>query len=290
MVDPIKKIPSKLLAVAVAATVIVAGLLFQVIRLNSHLNSTTKITQGLRDEVETLRKENQTYQEKTQAEQSQLKNMITELDNLKQDKDLSAKRQEELKKLVDDAEKSLESQNKKIKELEGKLKESDEKMRRQSKTSAELEQQTKSAKSNPAVTAEYVKLVENEWLEATQKTQDMQRDLDRTLAELSGQNNEREKLRSDTASMHYNLAVILAEQRNFPAAIREYEKVLETRPNDADAHYNLAIIYDDFLKNNDKALEHYRQYIQIAPDSAEAPKVRQWLKDKEYNNVFKFKL
>ena len=290
MVDPLKKISPKILAASAAAVVIVAGLLWQVLHLNANLNSTTKITQGLREEVETLRKENQTYQERTQAEQSQLKNMITELDHLKQDKDLSAKRQEELKKLVDDAESSLASQNKKIKEMEEKLKESDEKIRRQSKTSASLEQQTRSARSNPAVTAEYVKLVETEWLEATQKTQDMQKDLDRTLAELAGQNSEREKLRSDTASMHYNLAVILTEQRNFPAAIREYEKVLETRPNDADTHYNLAIIYDDFLKNNDKALEHYRQYIQAAPDSPEAPRVRQWLKEKEYDNVFKFKL
>jgi tetratricopeptide (TPR) repeat protein len=140
------------------------------------------------------------------------------------------------------------------------------------------------------MSAEYVKIVENEWLAATAKTEELKKDLDRTLSELSGQNGEREKLRAETATMHYNLAVILTDQQNYPAAIREYEKVLETRPNDADAHYNLAILYDDAMKNNEKAIEHYRQYIRIAPDAPEAQRVRQWMKDKEFDNTFKFKI
>ena len=140
------------------------------------------------------------------------------------------------------------------------------------------------------MTTEYVKLVENEWLLATKKTEAFKKDLARTLDELSAQNKERSKLRSETATMHYNLAVILTEQQNYPAALREYEKVLETRPNDADAHYNLAIIYDDILKNNEKALEHYRQYMKITPEAPEASRVRQWIKDKEFDNTFKFKI
>ena len=284
------KIPPRVLAATLAVSLVIAVLVLNTVRLNANLRSTTKITQGLRDELETLRKENQTYQSSAVTEKTRLENMNTELNNLKEDKSVSTQRQEELKKLVDDAERSLQNQNGKIKELEQKLKEADEKMRRQKKASASLEQQTRSAKANPTMTSEYFKIVENEWLAATTKTEQVKKDLDKTLAELADQNKEREKLRSDTATMHYNLAVILTDQQNYPAAIREYEKVLEIRPNDADAHYNLAIIYDSCLKDNQKALDHYRMYIQIAPRSSESPRVRQWIKDKEFDTTFKFKV
>jgi tetratricopeptide (TPR) repeat protein len=270
--------------------IVVAFFLFEHVRLSSNLKSSTKITQNLREELESLRKENETYLEQQKSELSKVQSLSAELNNLKEDRSLSVGRQEELKKLVSDAEKTLEAQNRKIAELEAKLKNAEQKMLRQKKASANLEQQTKSAKANPGTTQEYVKLVEGEWMAAMQKTQELKGDLDTTLSELSGYNRERSKLRADTATMHYNLAVILTEQRNYQAAILEYQKVLEIRPNDADAHYNLAILYDDFLKNNDKALEHYRQYIQVAPNAPESQRVRQWIKDKEYDTTFKFKL
>ena len=290
MPEPMKNPPNKILIAATSVVFLIGLLFWQVFRLNANLKSSTKITQSLRDQLETLRKENQAVETKAQNGRTQIQTLSEELGHMKEDKDAAAARQLELKKLVEDAEKSLESQNTKIKTLEQKLKEAEERMRRQKKANASLEEQTKSAKANPAMTAEYVKLVENEWLNAAAKTEALKKDLDRTLAELSGQNKERSKLRSEAASMHYNLAVILTDQQNYPAAIREYEKVLETRPEDADAHYNLAIIYDDYLKNNEKAIEHYRRYLKIAPDAPEAQRVRQWMKDKEYDNTFKFKL
>ena len=289
MPDLVKKIPVKFLIAGAVA--LLSGFIFwQISRLEANLKSSTKITQSLREQIETLRKENQTFRDKAETGQTQIQTLNEELTHVKEDKDTSIQRQTELKKLVDDAERSLENQNKTIKDLEQKLKDAEERMRRQKKASATLEEQTKSAKANPAVTTAYVKLVENEWLNATAKTEALKKDLDHTLGELSGQNRERSKLQSETASMHYNLAVILTDQQNYSAAIREYEKVLETRPNDADTHYNLAIIYDDYVKNNGKAIEHYRQYIKIAPDTPEAQRVRQWMKDKEYDNTFKFKL
>lgn len=290
MPDPMKKIPNKILLGAALTAVLFALLIWQVFRVEMNLKSSTKITQSLRDQVETLRKENEAFQAKAQTGETQIKTLNEELTHVKEDKDSSLQQQTELKKLVGEAEKSLESQNKRVKDLEQKLRDAEERMRRQKKASASLEQQTKSAKTNPTLTADYVKIIENEWVSATAKTEALKKDLDRTLAELSGQNKERSKLRSETATMHYNLAVILTGQRNYPAAIREYEKVLETRPDDADAHYNLAIIYDDAMKDNEKALEHYREYIRIAPDTQEAQRVREWMKEKEISTSLKFKL
>ena len=285
-----KNIPTKALIAATSVVFLIGFLFWQVFQMGSNLKSSTKITQSLRDEVEALRKEKQSFETRAQSGDTQIRTLSDELSHVKEDKNTSVQKQEELKKLVEDAERALENQNSKIKDLEKKLKDAEENIRRQKKTSTTLEQQTRSAKTNPTMTAEYVKIVENEWLNATTKTEALKKDLDRTLSELSGQNRERSKLRSETATMHYNLAVILTDQRNYPAAIREYEKVLETRPEDADAHYNLAIIYDDYMKNNEKAIAHYRQYVRIAPNAPEAQRVRQWMQDKEFENKFKYKI
>ena len=284
------KLPRKMLYATVAAVVAVAAFALEDMKLRSNLKSTTHITQNLRQELEGLRKENETYKMSELSDKTSIDKLSEQINTLSQDKSMSASRQGELKKQVSNAEQTLQAQNTKITQLEAKLKDAETRISRQKKASANLEQQTKSAKANPGMTPEYVKIVENEWMTAVAKTDELNKDLNRTLSELSGQNQERSKLRSDTATMHYNLAVILTEQQNFPAAIVEYQKVLEIRPNDPDAHYNLAVIYDDFLKNNEKAIEHYREYVKVAPDAPEAQKVREWLKDKEYENTFKFKI
>ena len=286
----LSKLPRKLVYGTIAVAVALTAFALQDLRVRSNLKSTTRITQNLRQEIEGLRKENEKFKMSELSDKTSIDKLSEQLNTLAQDKSLTASSQIELKKKVADAENTLQAQNSKIGQLEAKLKEAEAKISRQKKASANLEQQTKSAKANPGMTSEYVKLVENEWLTAVAKTDELNKDLNRTLSELSGQNQERSKLRSDTATMHYNLAVILTEQQNFPAAIVEYQKVLEIRPNDADAHYNLGVIYDDYLKDNDKALEHYRQYVKTAPDAPESQRVRQWIKDKEYDNTFKFKI
>jgi len=57
----------------------------------------------------------------------------------------------------------------------------------------------------------------------------------------------------------------------------EYEKTLELDPDDADVHYNLAIVYDDHLQDNEKAILHYRRYLEICPDAKDADAVEEWM-------------
>jgi chromosome segregation ATPase len=278
----------KLLTLVAAA--LVSFLVYEVIHLQTNLRSTTRVTQNLRNELEGLRQEKTTFQQKAQSGEVQVQELSTELTTLKEDKTIAVQKHEELKHQVESAENMLENQNKKILDLEKRLKDADEKIRRHKKASDNLEQQTRSARSNPAMTAEYVKLVESQWLTAETKTQELKSDLDKSLAELSSYNMDRQKMRSETATMHYNLAVILTNQQNYEAAIREYLKVLELRPDDAESHYNLGIIYDDYSKNHEKAIEHYRQFVRVSPDSPETNKVKMWLKEKEVNNTYNLKL
>ena len=139
---------------------------------------------------------------------------------------------------------------------------------------AKLEKSLASAK-------DYIKLVEEERDEYLTKTVELKKDLNKTLSELSRANKKNKRLKAEIADMHYNLGVILTKQNNFRAAIREYERVLELKPDDKDSHYNLAIIYDEYMKDNKRALEHYRAYLRIAPQDEDSQKVRKWIIDKE---------
>ena len=269
-----------LLAAVVAFALPVLYIFAQWGKLHANLRATTKITQNLRGQLDQLTHENQQFKAQTEA-------LSAELKSLKAAESTSGKKNGQLEKLVTEAEKTLERQNLKISQLETKLREADDRVKRQKKQSASLEAETRSARSNPAATAEYAKLMENEWLLALAKTEELKKDLDKTVTDLASYNQEKARIQKEVATMHYNLAVILTNQNDFQAAVREYKKVLEMRPNDADAHYNLAVIYDTELKDTERALEHYREYVRVAPSSPEAPRVLEWIKDKEFQNTFK---
>jgi tetratricopeptide (TPR) repeat protein len=95
--------------------------------------------------------------------------------------------------------------------------------------------------------------------------------LARTRKEVQGAD---EKERSD---LHYNMAVVYAGKGQYEDAEREYLNALRTDPTDADAHFNLGILYEEIFKNKDKAAMHYRRFLKLRPDSPDAIQVREWL-------------
>lgn len=86
-----------------------------------------------------------------------------------------------------------------------------------------------------------------------------------------------QKMMRENADMHYNLGTIFLNNKQYKEAIREYENVLELRPADPDTHYNLGVLYDDFLKDREKALYHYQKYLAISPRSPDAKKVESYI-------------
>ncbi len=78
---------------------------------------------------------------------------------------------------------------------------------------------------------------------------------------------------------HYNLAIIYENCGKYSEAAQEYEKVLELDPNDADVHYNLGIVYDDFIQDNEKAVLHYSRYLDLVPNAKDSGIVTQWLEE-----------
>jgi tetratricopeptide (TPR) repeat protein len=76
---------------------------------------------------------------------------------------------------------------------------------------------------------------------------------------------------------HYNLALEYDSTSNFRKAIEQYQKALNLIPDDADTHYNMAVIYDDHLKMKNKAVYHYRKYVELSPNSPDRVKVESWI-------------
>ncbi len=66
--------------------------------------------------------------------------------------------------------------------------------------------------------------------------------------------------------------------RRYTAAIDAYQKALEVSTNIPEAHYKLGILYESQPGETQKAIEHYRTYLQLGGSD---PRVRIWLRNAE---------
>ncbi len=103
----------------------------------------------------------------------------------------------------------------------------------------------------------------------------LKRDLKNALNEVSVSSSRLDKLKREVAFTHYNLGVMFYQSGNYDRSLLEYQKVLEALPDDARAHYGLALIYDKHKKNKEKAIYHYRKYLEIEPAAEDAAEVKE---------------
>jgi tetratricopeptide (TPR) repeat protein len=84
-------------------------------------------------------------------------------------------------------------------------------------------------------------------------------------------------LQPDSHDARFNFALAL-KQANYPAdAASELEKVLAKSPNDVYAHYALANLYAQQLRQTAKAREHYQKVLELNPSFSQAGTIRNWL-------------
>lgn len=67
---------------------------------------------------------------------------------------------------------------------------------------------------------------------------------------------------------YYQKAKRAMESREFKEAVGLYQKALSVNPQFADAHLEIGLLYDDKLKDPVAAIYHYRQYLELRPDSS----------------------
>ncbi len=74
----------------------------------------------------------------------------------------------------------------------------------------------------------------------------------------------KERILKENAVLHYNLGVFHVQKQEYSEAIYEFEKVLELNPDDSATHYNLGVIYAEYLGNRPKAIAHFNHYLMLA--------------------------
>lgn len=76
----------------------------------------------------------------------------------------------------------------------------------------------------------------------------------------------------------YNqLGIVLRSAGQFKAARDAYERALHFDPNYGYAHLNLGILYDLYLQDANKALDHYERYQSLLPEQDQ--QVSKWVVD-----------
>jgi len=87
----------------------------------------------------------------------------------------------------------------------------------------------------------------------------------------------KQKLDKEMLEKHFDLAIIYERNGLYKDAEREYLECLTIAPEDADVHYNLAVLYDDRLNDNKKAERHYYKYLTFRPIGESGERVRDWV-------------
>ena len=85
------------------------------------------------------------------------------------------------------------------------------------------------------------------------------------------------RLNPNRAAFYNELGVMSRREGKFEEARGYYVKALDLDPDYAYAHLNIGILYDLYLQDTAKAMEHYRRYRELTP--SEAGTVAKWLAD-----------
>lgn len=83
----------------------------------------------------------------------------------------------------------------------------------------------------------------------------------------------------------HSRAMARAEEKvktgDYREAVLAYEAALDGSPKFAEAHYQLALLYDGKLRNPVSAMHHYQRYLDLAPRGGHARDARRFLKEDE---------
>ncbi len=79
----------------------------------------------------------------------------------------------------------------------------------------------------------------------------------------------------ERALYQYNLGIVYAQTQRYDEAIEAYQNSLELDPKNADAHYNLGLLYERVKSQSERAAWHYRRYLELKPQAEDRDDVQQ---------------
>ena len=86
-------------------------------------------------------------------------------------------------------------------------------------------------------------------------------------------------IRPSHRSARYNFALALKKGRHFNEAASELQTIIDNRPDDVDAHFELAKLYANQLGDAESARRHYKRVLELNPNHPQAVSIRYRLSD-----------
>ena len=80
---------------------------------------------------------------------------------------------------------------------------------------------------------------------------------------------------------YLNIANIQMQTKNIPAAIENFEKALSIKPAMPAVHLSLGMVYRQFQRNTEKALEHLKESLRLDPKQQRAKSIRSLIQELE---------
>jgi tetratricopeptide (TPR) repeat protein len=87
----------------------------------------------------------------------------------------------------------------------------------------------------------------------------------------------KKRLSTEAERYHYNLGVVYTQNKDYDNAVAEFKTALAYNPKNAQAYYNLGILFDDYFKDKENAKYYYRTFLDLQPTSDDAEAVKEWL-------------
>ena len=81
------------------------------------------------------------------------------------------------------------------------------------------------------------------------------------------------------ADFYFNRAIGLINKGQYLEAEAALKEAVSLNPLDAEAYYNMGILYEKFLGDKRKALFCYKKYLFLAPNSFDSEMVKYWVED-----------
>lgn len=79
------------------------------------------------------------------------------------------------------------------------------------------------------------------------------------------------------ADFFYNLGLERLRRGEFKQAEEAFLRAQQMNPADAEACYNLGVLYENYLGDRKKAIEYYQRYIDLAAGAEDTVQVKSWI-------------
>ena len=142
---------------------------------------------------------------------------------------------------------------------------------------AEVEQKVQALEAQEKT----IKRMEQEQLALRARAEQAQVKAVRDAATVKNEGAVKEAAGAEKADLLFNMGVLYTMKGMYSEAEQQFLEVLRMQPSAADAHYNIAVLYDKHLADRKKAGYHYKKFLELDPLNTEADKVKLWILELE---------